>query len=582
MPGNTSASALFRSAESARTKQVTLEDDIAAFNWQSSDQTNEDYQTYRQFLETRSTSTVDPIKRISYQNKAVSAQRAFASNEIQRSAIDVLEGRGSLQDKQTTVLQLYKDALSNGDMNLAQNLRNQYDTIDVELQNQATAAAAKMKSAAEDMARLQVTNLKDLAKKYVEGDSPEQASTDPSIKQMVDLYKTQGSDKINELFTTADGTQFNFWDKVYYNVYKAAEALQLAANTATTDAQAETLYNQAADIINGKTKYDVAGVSVGVTEILDAADAARNGQNYFQPGKDAKGNNTFIKTKITNLLWARDTAGNLRIVETRDQISPLSSKITDPNDPTKKITIEQNIKNRLAEAGYEFIGTDENGGIQIRQTTNSATSEPIPGSTVGEQFVAFYDPLTNSLRFKSEQQDPNNPQSRDLFAINLNAGDPLFGKISKVDANAETFFGTNGIPNSTVSDAGARFLNVVLNPPVKPNAVFDNSLLGYNANTTDQVLLQGQNAANAQKAADRLQAATQASLSLQSNLPNGTSINQLAVPAGARLEVKPLPAPKPVSVTATPAAPPITVTPTPAQPQVTVAAPTPQPKVTVK
>lgn len=535
-------SALLRSASAAYAKSVTLNDDVAAQTFANSAQTADDYTTYKTYLAGRMTQEVDPTKVIALQNKSMSAFTAFTSNEVQRSAINVLEGSGTLQDKQGTILDLYKKAASIGDLNLAQNLRNQYDSIDVEIQNQ-------QKTLASEMATNNVKSLTDLATSYLTGDDPKQASTNPSNTQIMQLYKTQGPEALDKLLTGPDGkTQFNMWDLIYSNVYHAAAAYQAAAQYDSSPSGAMALYDKAAGIINGTTTWNIGGITVGTQDILDAADAARNGQNLFVPSKDASGNNILKKTNITDYVWARDQQGNYRIIQTRNELSQLVTSTADPSNPSKLTKLGGTIQTKLKQAGYDVIGV-ENGQIRVRQTTTGkGGTSAIPGTRPGDSFLVSYDNASGDLRLESAQTDPNNPGSHEIYAISLH-GDATsntdFGGIYKVNAADETFFSNPNIGSTgSFNPAAAPKLASVL-PPSTGGPAVD---MGSEAGTSNLLFTNG---AARQTNMERIAAATakavQSPIGVQNASP-GFDIQALNVPAGARLTVNNMPNPQNISL----------------------------------
>lgn len=579
-------SSLLRSAQAARTKQLQLNDDLAAYEWANSEQTQEDYQKYRQYLEKRMDATKDGSKLLTLQKKVDSARKGFASNEIQRSAIGVLEGTASLEDKQAVVLSLYKDSLNNGDLNLAQNLRQTFDSIDLQIQRRNEADAKRMAGFAEEMSRKQVTSLEDLAKSYLDSDDP----TSYSNKALSMAFKEVGFDKL-EKSLAQNGVEYNTWDIVLNNVNRAIEAYTEAANIAAKAgnySKSDTLFEKAISLSNGDTGIKFGGMSLTANDVRDAADAARNGQNLFQPRKDAQGNNTLVRNKATNYLWARDINGNPRIVTTyNEKANSFDIKQKDANG---KDIEGSSVKEKLAKAGYEIMGTDESGLLRIRDT-NSTRARGVgnidPESALGDSYLVSLDDSGN-VRYVSERGDG---AGQTVYEINLadpNAKD--FGASREVDQDAETFFSNQSI-NSFASKEGVNYINQILAPlqlnsvendmvvdPTKNIKLYDNANYKtlYGGGVSGIV-----GGAQIQRAdiADRLQAATQATLqaaqaqiqaqptSLQSS--SVANINQSPVPGGARLRVAPVVAAPKVVVTS----------PTPT-PKVNVAPPLPTPKVT--
>jgi hypothetical protein len=588
---NQSVSSLIRAAESARSKQLTLEDNLAAYKWNNSEQTRDDYLEYKTYLEKRQGVTSDPSQQLTYQNKIDSARTAFSSNEIQRVAIGVLEGSASLQDKQSTVIGLYREAVGNGDLNLAQNLRNTYDSIDTQIQRQAEADATKMATYADKMAKAQVTDLADLAQSYLTGDNPNNPTK--SIKQLEGALKQYGSDFFNDVATTKDGTQFNVWDAVHSNVTQAIQAFTQAANiayAAGNDSRGDSMYEKALKMSNGDTPIKFAGVSVTLQDINDARDAARNGQNLFQVRKDANGENTLIKNKVTDYVWARDTTGALRIVQTMNEQGQSFNTALKGSDGKplkdangKAITVESKLK----AAGYEVMGTDSSGLLRIRDTNSTGRANADPNSSLGESYLVSLDDNGN-VRYVSEKGDGTGQK---IFQINLaDPNAPDFGAAQEVDASAETFFGNSSI-NSATSHEGVNYINKLLAPlqggnngPIIPDnaqiKLFNGDFSQFYSGDPVSGVIHGAQIQRADLSQRFAAASTQVQQQAQQNLQTtvtpqntpmgGANINQMPVPAGAKLTVAaPQPQPK------------IVVAPPQPQPKINIAKPAPQPTLKV-
>lgn len=138
MAGTTS---LLKSAASARKKVQAQQDAEVAFNWENSAQTYEDFVDYSKYLQDRQSSTTDPSQALTYAKALRSASRSYTSNEIQRTQMAIMEGNAGTQDKMDTVRELFFRAQDNGDLNLAQNLLSQWDTLSIKLQNEQQQAA---------------------------------------------------------------------------------------------------------------------------------------------------------------------------------------------------------------------------------------------------------------------------------------------------------------------------------------------------------------------------------------------------------------------------------------------------------
>lgn len=148
--GNTSGSALVKSAASIASTVADYNDKLAAAQWSNSAQTDADWQQYQNYLSGRIDSLnntgalTDVSKAVSLTSTLEAANRSYVSNTIQRSSQAILEGTGTATDKLSTIDDLYYQAVANGDDNLAQNLVSQHDTLSQQIQyDQQTAATAQ-------------------------------------------------------------------------------------------------------------------------------------------------------------------------------------------------------------------------------------------------------------------------------------------------------------------------------------------------------------------------------------------------------------------------------------------------------
>ena len=143
--GNTSVSALLNQARAALKKQQSLEEQVASYEYDLSPKDKAAYDKYSSFLSTRAkqVQSTDPAKALSLQRLITGAQRTFTSSELTRESINIAEGTGSKPQKLQKMISLYRQALENGDENLAQRIQLQADNLQVQIQNEAMAGAGR-------------------------------------------------------------------------------------------------------------------------------------------------------------------------------------------------------------------------------------------------------------------------------------------------------------------------------------------------------------------------------------------------------------------------------------------------------
>lgn len=409
MAGNTSTSSLLRAARAAHTRRLALEDDIAAYEFSLSAKTQGDLREYTEHLNSRIKTTIDPSKKLSYTKQISSARRTYVSHEIQRSTINMLETGAPLTQKQQLLGTFYRSAVANGDMDLAQSLRLQYDRLDVQIQNEREAAARRAQSMAEKMSRAQSVTFEDYADKLLEGnmDLTKKGSI-ASVAQMGQMFAEKGSDFTDKVF---GGSDSNIWDNILENATEAAEAYRMAAEFATADSTRRRLNEKANDILRGEETIEVGGLNLSLQDIRNAADTMRNGFQLYEPGQrvDDTGKvvNILQKTKLTDLAWGRDRNGNYRIVPVRDLKQDDFGSRNDPKSAFAK----------LEAAGYEILKRNDDGTVQVRVTGSVKFAPELPNKYLSESFSVVLDDQGNA-RIVSEGPDAG------IFRIVLEPEDP--------------------------------------------------------------------------------------------------------------------------------------------------------------
>ena len=314
-------SSLLRSASAAQKKVQAQQDAILAYNWENSAQTYQDFKEYSDYLSKRASTTSDPSARLTLTSKVRAASRSYTSNEIQRKSLDIMNGRGSLQDKQNTIYELAQQAADNGDNNLLQNLSVQYSQIDKQIQDEAIsqanaqqALASKMVSqnvkSVKELIDRQKSDLKDIGKIYnqVGAEGMNKAFQDPEVKKAI----MENNPELKQLFDK--GGQIGFWDIANGITQNIRQSYEQAASSLPPE-EAQDFIKEIEKIDSGETKFKIPGVGpkegVTVQDLQNQLDATRAGGTYFYQGPD----NTLEKGNLTNYTWAKDENGNLKLVK---------------------------------------------------------------------------------------------------------------------------------------------------------------------------------------------------------------------------------------------------------------------------
>lgn len=137
----TGVSSLLRAARAAQARQASLEDSIAAYEYDLSPKDQAAYDKYAGYLNRRLslTQNTDPAKALNYQKTLTTANRSFTSSELSRATTQVMYGAIDDRSKLNTMLNLYQRALANGDENLAQRIESQAATLQNKILNTGRA-----------------------------------------------------------------------------------------------------------------------------------------------------------------------------------------------------------------------------------------------------------------------------------------------------------------------------------------------------------------------------------------------------------------------------------------------------------
>jgi hypothetical protein len=369
--GNVGASALVKSAAGIATQIADYKDKMASLQWNSSAQTEADYATYSQYLDGR-IKTLSSSGSLSTASKALtltgtlqSANRSYVSNSIQRTSQAILEGNGTPTDKQNALIGFYKQAISNGDENLAQNIRSQYDTLNQQIQYQQQVATTAQAALDKANASAQAAGYSDAASMY-EGVLKQlgqvigaggQGNLTKDLKQFV----TNNAASFKALGVTLPAGSAPTDGALIQGIMSASAAANYKASqaTAVTDPIASSNYLQTAQgILDGTKQFTIGGSSMNFN---DATAFAQNPSTFFikTTGIDASGKPTygFAPTAVTGYQY--DQQGNIQpIYATNDQTT---YDALNTNDQKQTVT-------DLQAAG--FTVKIVNGQVQATQSTD--------------------------------------------------------------------------------------------------------------------------------------------------------------------------------------------------------------------
>lgn len=442
-------SSLLKQAESARKKRRQFEDQLAAYEWSISAKTQDDFLEYSKFIGDRLVNENDASKALSYQKTLTSTRRSFVSHEIQRQSINVLEGRQNSQGKYNTMVDLYQSAVELGDLDLAQSLRLQLDNLDRSIQ----AEQQRANSIASTMASAQATSVEDTVDYITKDTDPNGAFNFideegnnrvlPTLGALRKIYEDGGEESINEisqLVADATGTGAgNYWDIAGAVVEQVIALNQEGAQLVGVDTSKGRQFLQFAERIqNGEMKFEIApGLGkLSYTDVIDAQDASRAGQQLFIPAQ-RNGENVFEKTKVTDFVWGRDANGDYKLIQVRQEFGDnfgergQQIKFTNADGETEFIN-PTDARNRLIEQGFNISESDGKLVLGTTQGQSQARQLQALGISPGTSF----DVVTGrdgNLRFVT-------PDER-IFDIELNESGFGLTEVKKEDVSVFGEFG---------------------------------------------------------------------------------------------------------------------------------------------
>jgi hypothetical protein len=550
-------SSLLRSASARRAKVQAYEDSVADFEWSRSAQTLDDFLRYESHLKTRATSASDPQNALTYQRKILTANRSYTSQELERRSIDILEGRGSLEDKQASIESLYSFAVSTGDYNTAQNLRNKWDTVEQQIQNQALAS----QSVARDMAQRDVRTVKEYVNSVLYG-SPQGKKgvlddSVVSVRSLGESLKNNGVEFMNTVGSELASVlgldeQSNFWDAQVGLINQMLQNVQIAADNSSDPAAANDLIEIVNGYVNDVTKIDIGDKSFSLSELQQIRDAQAAGQPLYVINNEGK----LIETKKTGYIWAQKPDGSMYLMDARSVGgSPMKGKnvafydvaqdkvreleYTNPvtGKKVKGATPEQVLKD------FGFGAEAKDGTFQITQT--QASNFGIQGMDLSVPVTAYLDEF-GDLQFSYQ----NALGEKSLYTIQFNeqTGRPEAKPYNYTDQTL-----VSGLVKPKFETLDSYTTKLLATPKETRSQTGLLQPARTDLQGSSYILQQAQNTM------ERLQPSAPTQLQAQPT----ANFNQLAAPKNFTLNVAPPVAPKPIKLAAPVAPRPVKVNTTP-------------------
>jgi hypothetical protein len=285
--GNTGVSSLIKSAQTLSNELNTYTDQVAALTYANSAYTDEAYSQYQTYLQSRigtlnaTGSITDASKALTLTKTLESATHSNISASITRENIQIMAGNATLQDKYNVITDQFQRAQANGDETLAQTLMSQAYSVSQTIQSQAQTAA----DAAATLAKAGngtttgtsgvtyqgevVTNLK-TGLDYLNGLAKN--ASEKELNATLTAFAKQQAPVLAALGVNIQGNQPNYFDVVYgvagamYN----ASVLKAQAEAPINPLLSQTYATDAANYLNGNTKFQTLGGNLTVQQIQQA------------------------------------------------------------------------------------------------------------------------------------------------------------------------------------------------------------------------------------------------------------------------------------------------------------------------
>ena len=408
-------SSLLKSAAARRQKIQDQQDALVAYEYSQSAKTYDDFQQYSEYLR-ENQKNADPSKALTYEKNINSAQSAYISNEVQRQSINVMEGNGDLKTKQEKIIDLYYQAASSGNYDLAQSLRSQIDSLSIQIQNQADTQAAAGQALAGKMSTLRANSIEDAV-----------STVQSYVTDLGDLYKKAGTEEFQkQIKTYAKELGLNenagFFD-VLTNLATSAVSIYDDAIASETDPDNIKKFQAARNKLATGDSFDLPGtngksVSVSLQDLKDQADANRVGEELISTVQTADGT-VFKKNKTTGFVFGRDENGNYRQIPLYGNSPDYTSSVYRQNivkdasgnivkteylDGQGKVVAVKDKNGKvtgvngssLDTAGkYDYVDLLKRNGINARNENGYLTIENngnIPGFMPGQEIQAYVGP----------------------------------------------------------------------------------------------------------------------------------------------------------------------------------------------
>lgn len=308
----TTTTALLRTQASREDSIKKEQDKVVDRDWMLSDKSAEALSWYTTYYQERANEAGDVSEQISFSNKITTATRSSFSAQIQQRAIDVLEGNATTYDKYGTIINLYNQAVDNGDYDLALNLRQQADTAwntyVTEQQAIGSGYGGGGSGGTSDADKQYIQSVKDYISDVKSGAAPI-SDNGMTLSDVSNILATVGEQGFQDAARNM-GLETSLSPTQLFNAVLQSQIADIegALETVTDEVEREKLVKTLEDL-KFKNKYDFGGAELTADQIQQAYvnEAAGNPMYRFEL---VEGQYKPVKNEVTDVaLWRNPVTG---------------------------------------------------------------------------------------------------------------------------------------------------------------------------------------------------------------------------------------------------------------------------------
>lgn len=473
-----------------------------AYEYKLSGYTDDAFAAYSSYLKSRidslrtSGSIASASKALTLTSTLDSAMRSNVSATISRATDAIMQGTATPQDKYNLIVNQYMRALDNGDETLAQSLASRADSLSQTIQQQDQTAHdnaiayARAQGASQDSVATQLeTGLRNLNADIAAGGM---AKFNAAAKDWVAANKDKllaladspsATPDIKAAIEKAVNTSQPGYQDIVAGITNAMISAHITAanslinvNDPNAQKEAQTYYQQANDLANGKTKISTLAGDLTAQDVM----TWQQQPGMFIPHENTTGGQLSFSFKSAGLQNGESAISGYQF----DQNGNLVPVFTGSENGfvVKDQATADNINNQLAKTGLSFkkvsVGENLSNGISVQFNKVNQDGVQLPkwltDTTFGQKNLTTQVYVTpQGLQFgtlDSSGKAHGFLIARDNNGLNaLYTGENVNGQLTFRQQNAQGDYGFNQNQNSVVNmgtNTSAPATNTFLNQTV--------------------------------------------------------------------------------------------------------------------